>query len=289
MKMRIANGLRRASLVIILVLAVGAVSSGRAGESLAQVHTPLGELLMVLCDSDKPVTVANFKQYIASGRFRDSFVQRWEPGFVIQGGGFYVTNRCGSNPLIDYVPTFGKITNEYSVGRTLSNTYGTIAMARVGGQTNSATSQWFINLADNVSLDTVDGGFTVFGRVMLGAHVLNRFNITTQTNCIWRVAVGGQASLQKLPVLSPSPTMADLVYCDFSLPVWPRVQIAVDGDGRRRLSWSSLSNFVHHLEFSSSAQAAWQTLLSTNGTGQVIESVDERPNAGGGYYRVRIE
>lgn len=276
------RGNRIRPLLIFLSFAAIAFGAVRAGESLAQVHTPLGELLIVLYDTDKPVTVANFKQYIASGRYRDSFVQRWEPGFVIQGGGFYVTNRWGANPLMDYVPTFGKITNEYSVGRTLSNTYGTIAMARVGGQTNSATSQWFINLADNVALDTVDGGFTVFGRVMLGTQVLNRFNNVTVTNGIWRVSVGGEASLQKVPVLSSSPSMADLVYCDFSLPAWPRVEIAVDGDGLRRLSWKSLSNFVNHLEFAPSPHSVWQTLLSTNGTGQSIESVDDRPQAGGG-------
>lgn len=274
------------SLSWIVALLWTSLAAGRAADSLAQVHTPLGDWLLVLFDTDKPVTVANFKEYVATGRFRDSFVQRWEPGFVIQGGGFFVTNRFKSNPAIASVPTFGSITNECSVGPTLSNTYGTIAMARAGGQTNSATSQWFLNLADNAGLDTVDGGFTVFGRVAVGTNLMNRFNRTSVANGIFPLNLGG--ALYQVPVLSPAPTFGDLIYSEFSLPDWPRVRIAVDA-GRLRLAWNSLSNFVNHLEFASGFPLAWQTLVSTNGTGQTIEVFDERPGTAGGCYRVRIE
>lgn len=277
---------RMRSLSCILAVLWTSLAAGRAADSLAQVHTPIGDWLLVLFDTDKPVTVANFKQYVATGRFRDSFVHRWEPGFVIQGGGFFVTNRFKSNPSIASMRTFGSITNEYSVGPTLSNTYGTIAMARVGGQTNSATSQWFLNLADNVGLDTVDGGFTVFGRVAVGTNLLNRFNRTSVANGIFPLNLGG--ALYQVPVLSPAPTFGDLICSDFSLPEWPRVRIAVDA-GRLRLEWNSLSNFVHHLEFASGFPLSWQTLVSTNGTGQAIEVFDDRPRAAGGCYRVRIE
>ncbi len=277
---------RMRSFSCILAVLWTSLAAGRAADSLAQVHTPLGDWLLVLFDTDKPVTVANFKQYVATGRFRDSFVHRWEPGFVIQGGGFFVTNRFKSNPSIASMRTFGSITNEYSVGPTLSNTYGTIAMARVGGQTNSATSQWFLNLADNVGLDTVDGGFTVFGRVAVGTNLLNRFNRTSVANGIFPLNLGGP--LYQVPVLSPAATFGDLIYSDFSLPEWPRVRIAVDA-GRLRLEWNSLSNFVHHLEFASGFPLSWQTLVSTNGTGQTIEVFDDRPGAASGCYRVRIE
>lgn len=277
------------SLAPILALTFSVLSPARASESLAQIHTPLGDLLVALYDTDKPVTVANFRQYITSGRFGDSFVQRWEPGFVIQGGGFFVADRFGPNPLFDYVPTFGNITNEYSAGRIVSNTYGTIAMARVGGQTNSASSQWFFNLANNARLDTVDGGFTVFGHVAAGTNVLNRFNNTAATNGIWRVAVTGEASLQKLPILSPTPSYSVLVYTDFSLPAWPQVHLAVEGGGARRLSWNSFSNFVNHLEFAPSLPPVWQTLVSTNGTGQTMQITDTGSGVAGGFYRVRVE
>ena len=64
---------------------------------------------------------------------------------------------------MDAVPTYPAIQNEYGI----SNLRGTVAMAKLGSDPNSATSQWFINLADNSSnLDNQNGGFTVFGRVV---------------------------------------------------------------------------------------------------------------------------
>jgi len=275
------------SLAPLVAVVLGLIGAARAAESLAQIHTPLGELVVVLYDTDKPITVANFKQYIASGRFRDSFVQRWAERFVIQGGGFYVTNRWGASPEITSIATFGTITNEYAVGRRVSNTFGTLAMARVGGQTNSATSQWFFNLTNNVFLDAVDGGFTVFGHVAVGTNVLNRFHAFSLTNGIYWSNLGGP--LATLPVLSLTPSYGDLVYTDFSLPAWPQVQLALESDGGRRISWTSLSNCVHCLEFAAGFPPAWLTLMRTNGTGQSMEVRDARLGVAGGFYRIRIE
>jgi cyclophilin family peptidyl-prolyl cis-trans isomerase len=109
-----------------------------------------------------PVTVENFLRYADEGRYDNTFVHRSVPGFVIQGGGFKL---AAGLPHID---TFAPIVNEFGT----SNTRGTIAMAKVGGNANSATSEWFVNLADNndpedpLSLDNQNGGFTVFGRVL---------------------------------------------------------------------------------------------------------------------------
>jgi len=133
---------------------------------------------------------------------------------------------------------------------------------------------------------TVDGGFTVFGRVAVGTNLLNRFNRTSVANGIFPLNLGGP--LYQVPVLSPAVTFGDLIYSDFSLPEWPRVRIAVDA-GRLRLEWNSLRNFVHHLELASGFPLSWQTLVSTNGTGQTIEVFDDRPGAASGCYRVRIE
>jgi cyclophilin family peptidyl-prolyl cis-trans isomerase len=98
---------------------------------------------------------------VNSDAFRNTFVHRSVPGFVIQGGGY------GWNDATNTVTTVasrGALINEFSTAR--SNLRGTIAMAKLGGDPNSATSQWFINLADNsANLDTQNGGFTVFGEV----------------------------------------------------------------------------------------------------------------------------
>lgn len=119
-------------------------------------ETPLGDVEIELFDDEAPVTVANFLKYINDGDYNNSFIHRSVPGFVIQGGGFTFTDG-----MFSAVPTDPPIQNEFN----RSNTRGTIAMARLSGNPDSATSQWFINLDDNTGLDTVDGGFTVFGKV----------------------------------------------------------------------------------------------------------------------------
>lgn len=125
----------------------------------------------------KPITVANFLNYVNSGRYfitdptthtlASSFVHRSISGFVVQGGGFIGTADPAhpNNARTMQVATFAAIQNEPGI----SNKLGTIAMAKVDGNPNSATSQWFINLANNggppANLDTQNGGFTVFGHV----------------------------------------------------------------------------------------------------------------------------
>lgn len=121
-----------------------------------------------------PNSVANFLNYVNDGDYIDSIIHRSVPGFVVQGGGFVVegleealndeTPDDGTE-AVELVPTDPPIANEFSEER--SNVRGTIAFARLGGDPDSATSQWFFNLADNsANLDTQNGGFTVFGQVL---------------------------------------------------------------------------------------------------------------------------
>ena len=139
--------------------------------------TVLGTMNIGLFGQQKPVTVTNFLNYVDQGRYfvtdptthqlASSFIHRSVQNFVIQGGGFIGTvNPANTSiqPLV--VLTFPAIHNEPGI----SNKRGTIAMAKFGTDPNSATGQWFINLADNGgppnNLDTQNGGFTVFGRVV---------------------------------------------------------------------------------------------------------------------------
>jgi len=140
--------------------------------------TVLGTIDLALFGQQKPITVANFLNYVDQGRYfkidptngqlASSFVHRSIPGFIIQGGGWLGTVNPGNpaSPQPFQVLPFAAIQNEPGI----SNRRGTIAMAKIGGQPNSATSEWFINLADNGgppnNLDTQNGGFTVFGRVV---------------------------------------------------------------------------------------------------------------------------
>lgn len=111
-----------------------------------------------------PGTVENFLQYVGDGSYDNTMIHRSVPDIVVQGGGFtapsVAADQPGSDPVA--IPTKGTITNEPGN----SNRRGTFAMAKLGGQPNSATSQWFINLSDNLSLDTDNGGYAVFGEVL---------------------------------------------------------------------------------------------------------------------------
>lgn len=140
--------------------------------------TVLGVMDLALYERQKPITVANFYRYVDEGRYfmtdpttrelASSFIHRSVPGFVIQGGGFIGTVHPTARPAIQptQVGSLPKIQNEPGI----SNKRATIAMAKLANDPNSATSQWFINLKDNGGgtggLDTTNGGFTVFGRVI---------------------------------------------------------------------------------------------------------------------------
>ncbi len=126
--------------------------------TIVEMQTSLGNIQIQLYDTLTPKTVANFLTYVKSGAYNDSFIHRSVPGFVIQGGGYDWIN----GKLVQ-IKTQPAVVNEFAA----SNVRGTIAMAKVSGNVNSATDQWFFNLADNSSnLDNQNGGFTAFGRVV---------------------------------------------------------------------------------------------------------------------------
>jgi len=153
-------------LVIALFLScLGGVAAADA--DIVCMRTSLGDVYIEL-DYSAPVTCANFLRYVNEGAYDYSLFHRSIPGFVVQGGG--VTVDFSDYSLYD-IPVYDPIVNEFSPER--SNVYGTVAMARQGGAVNSATSQFFFNLADNTGLDTVDEGFTVFGNVVGGMEVLH--------------------------------------------------------------------------------------------------------------------
>jgi peptidyl-prolyl cis-trans isomerase A (cyclophilin A) len=142
----------------VLVLMLG-MSAFAHGNTIVRVSTTFGDFSIELFDSIAPVTVQNFLNYVNRGAFNSTYFHRLDKGFVLQGGGYQFIPFEGPRE----VPADPPIVNEFNV----SNTRGTLAMAKVGGDPDSATSQWFVNLADNSeNLDNQNGGFTVFGRVL---------------------------------------------------------------------------------------------------------------------------
>jgi cyclophilin family peptidyl-prolyl cis-trans isomerase len=128
------------------------------------VKTSAGDLVFELDAEKAPATVENFVEYVRSGHFDGTIFHRVIPGFVIQGG--------GHDKTMSQKKTRSPIRNEAANG--LLNLRGTLSMARTSDP-HSATSQFFINLRDNTSLDPSPGnpGYAVFGRVSEGLNVVD--------------------------------------------------------------------------------------------------------------------
>ena len=271
---------------LVLAGLIGVLLPVNAG-TLAQFRTVFGDIEVELYDQDKPATVQNFIRYVQSGRYANEFSHRLIPGFVIQGGGFTLASNS-----ISSVPTFPPVPNEFGVGRQFSNVYGTIAMAKLGGDTNSATSQWFFNLANNSYLDAADANdfFVVFGHVIKGTNVLNIFNNfqnytgAQQTNLVANASVSlNDANFSNLPLLYPALAANYFVFVDITL-----LQVAIRPvSGGQEISWNSATGLTNLVEFTTALPPVWNTLAVTNGNGSRMVVVD--PAAGTKrFYRVRI-
>ncbi len=147
-------------------LAFSAVFCAPAFATNVTMQTPFGPVQIELFDQATPKTVANFLYYVNNGSYENSFIHRSDPDFVVQGGGYYYIPGGA-----DVIATQDPVENEPGI----SNTRGTIAMAKQPGDPNSATSQWFFNLEDNsAELDSSNGGYTVFGRVTSGMAYIDQ-------------------------------------------------------------------------------------------------------------------
>ena len=155
-----------AGLVVLpLILVAGCPYVTSPVELEARVKTSLGEFVIELDPEHAPITAANFAQYAYDGFYDGTIFHRVIPDFVIQGGGL-TTDLAAKE-------TRTPIANESPGG--LSNVRGTVAMARTADP-DSATAQFFVNVADNPELDA-DGdqpGYTVFGRVIEGLEVVDQ-------------------------------------------------------------------------------------------------------------------
>lgn len=186
-------------LVALMCLAVPAV--GQA--TVVRMQTSLGVVDIELYNLQAPQTVTNFLKYVNRGAYNNSFIHRSDPRNasypqgvgVIQGGG-YAWNTSGTQ--IFEIKTDPPIKNEFSVLRP--NVRGTIAMAKLGLNPDSATSQWFINLVDNTNVLGVsnNGGYTVFGEVMA-----NGMEVVDAIAALPRANAGG--AFATLPLVSRPP------------------------------------------------------------------------------------
>ena len=153
--------------VCALTLVLGLAASSFAAMPQVRFETTAGDFVVELNPGKAPETVKNFLFYAKSGFYDGTIFHRVINGFMIQGGGF--------DEKMNQKPTRKPVANEAANG--LKNTTYTIAMARTSDP-HSATSQFFINVANNASLDyrssTPSGfGYAVFGKVIMGMDVID--------------------------------------------------------------------------------------------------------------------
>jgi cyclophilin family peptidyl-prolyl cis-trans isomerase len=138
------------------------------GTERVLMKTTLGEIVIELNAAKAPISVANFLAYVDDGYYDGTIFHRVMGNFMIQGGGFTVD--------MEQKKTLEPIKNEWENG--LKNKRGSIAMARTSAP-NSATSQFYINVVDNPSLDQPRGGaaYAVFGEVVEGMDVVDKIKV----------------------------------------------------------------------------------------------------------------
>ena len=172
-----------ASLCAILLL----LASPSTFAQRVKLQTSAGDVVLELQRDHAPQTVDNFLSYVRFRHYDGTIFHRVIPGFMIQGGGM--------DARMQEKPTQKPIALEARSG--LTNVRGSVAMARTGDP-NSATSQFFINVVDNASLDAAnarDGhGYAVFGKVVEGMDVVDKIReVPTR-------AVGMHANVPSMPV-----------------------------------------------------------------------------------------
>lgn len=141
------------------------------GDPIVVLNTSLGNIFVRLYQRQSPRTVANFIDYVRTGHYNFTVFHQVEPGYVALGGAF--------DEQLKPKPVRYPVVNEANNG--LKNIRGSLAMARDPGDANSATSMFFINLADNPKLDHQGSspeqfGFCVFGQVIDGLDVLEKLS-----------------------------------------------------------------------------------------------------------------
>ncbi len=255
-------------LAVLGAASLGPVRAQSASDPVYVFHTAVGDMDVQLYPDVTPQTVANFLRYVNSGAYTNSFFHRSPPGFVVQGGGFRV--QAGA---VQSVPTFSPVVNEFH----LSNTRGTIAMAKLGSDPNSATSQWFFNETNNAAnLDNQNGGFTVFGKVLGAASlaVMDKlaavpiYDLSSSNSAFNQIPLinlqsGAAAQISNLVTVSsitpaaatytlwtntdgrasvwtmtdPNPAASARIFGPY--PGWAAVALASGTDGKLRLLWTN--------------------------------------------------
>ena len=185
------------SLKTLLMALLTAASALSAHAQTVRLQTTVGDIDIELHADKAPATVANFMAYVRSGFFSEIIFHRVIDGFMIQTGGYKAN--------LSEKPTRPPIALES--GNGLNNVRGSVAMARTSDP-NSATSQFFINVADNAFLDKEnarDGrGYAVFGTVVEGMETVDRIKaLPTSAKGVFQNLPQSTVTIVKATVIKP--------------------------------------------------------------------------------------
>ncbi|MEB3260923.1 MAG: peptidylprolyl isomerase, partial [Cyanobacteriota bacterium] len=233
-----------------------------------------GQVRVVLYDQPgqgAPLTTANLQAYVNANRYNGTFLHRSVPGFVLQGGGFNLL-QTPTGAEIQPVTTFPAVRNEFSAAR--SNLRGTIAMAKIGSDPNSATSQWFWSLADNSAiLNPQNGGFTVFGRVLDSSDLatldaLAAIPVTDQTLALRDGAFG------ELPLSNRQLRIDNLLrFSSITIDARPELAYALIGNSAPELLSATLDGT--RLQLRALANLTREVSLTLRATSLLGETLDQ--------------
>jgi cyclophilin family peptidyl-prolyl cis-trans isomerase len=284
------------------------------GTVAATINTTEGDIEIELFHERAPITVANFVQYAQEGFYEGTIVHRVIPDFVIQAGGF--------TPNVTKKPTRDRIPLERHP--ELENTRGTLSMARTQ-RPNSATSQFFVNLADNTDSLGRGAGYAVFGEVVQGMDVVDRIaNVSTHEEEGHKNVPEEDIVVRSVEVDPPesdgdplvrAAAFRDVVRPPTDAPAQVPFQVANDWDAERRVSVEvdgdatdltipGVNGTSVTLTPGASALVVATVPAGTNGTAAVVAEAggvrdraetDVRPNEGVGnavstdkYRRVKV-
>lgn len=250
--------------------------------------TSEGSFIVALFDKATPKTVSNFLGYANRGDYNVTYVHRVAANFVVQGGGAGPASSTATPTQWRAVPKQAAVPNEPGI----SNTRGTIAMAKLGNNPDSATNEWFLSLSLGILdsgdpptlrynpeiLDRQNGGFTAFGRVVgtAGQAVVDSFNNLQRKDYSALITGASNMSLSEVPVndlVAPSTPGANSLVYVYSISECPPVAITLLGNSNPSVLNASVAGMALYLKSLGPIGTTNLTLRATNLDGNTVNFV----------------
>lgn len=238
-------------------------------------YTASESIIVALFDTAAPKTVDNFLGYVNRGNYNGTFVHRSIYQFIIQGGGYTLSSATAAPTSWKDVTKLDPVQNEPGV----SNSRGTISMAKLGGTRDSATSEWFFNIdtagTNPANLNFQNGGFTAFGAVVGTSSQsivdsINNLNTTSYEGKITGVPSGAVASIPVLENPIPTTPGANTLLPIDSVTPCPPVVIQLVANSNPNVLVAGVEGMLLYIESKNKRGTSVLTLKATNLDGNTV-------------------